>query len=721
MIKRRKQKILSQLKNPICAKAITDFVVAEYDSKCNLDNQHNYSLFSKLTKEASDKFLQDKDPILKRKPWEDEDIAKVRLSVHQKKLKFLHNRSPENKSTYSNAAQILSDLYISKENQYYIQLSEKLMSLAGDNQHSEAWKQINIITGRKARTPYVINANSPEERTQLWVSHFKQLLNPVILPVPEKVVHPNILPDINLVYNDQLFTLDELKIAIKAMQDGKAAGVDELSNDQLKLEDLHPILLDIMNQAYATKTVPAEWSISLLIPVFKKGDSSDPNNYRGIALMSVCAKLYNRLLLERLRSVLDPHLRTNQNGFRKLRSTAQHVLSLRRVFESIRMTQKSKGVAVFIDFCKAFDSVSWTQIEAILCAYQVPNDLVQAIMSIYNGAKAGLFDEDGQLLDDNIFDLSVGVLQGDTLAPYLFVIVMDFIMRMAMSEVCGILIKKKTGTTRRGSPPVYLTDLDFADDIALLSSTIPKAQRLVNALERAALKVNLRINQKKSEFILFGEWGVKKQRDIKVLAGPLQKVEDYKYLGSWLLNSTTDFLIRKDLAWVAIKKLYRVWRSHTIDRQIKINLFLATIESIFLYNATTWTMTKSLEIMLDGAYTKLLRYALNVSWKDHITNVELFGKLPKVSVRLRERRLTFAGHCWRCHESAPQPIHDLLFWSVPDGVQKKGNWTTYVKVLLEDYGGEKVKKGDLNGAILQIKEAMGNRITWKKVVKSICK
>ena len=139
----------------------------------------------------------------------------------------------------------------------------------------------------------------------------------------------------------------------------------------------------------------------------------------------------------------------------------------------------------------------------------------------------------------------------------------------------------------------------------------------------------------KSELILFGEWGVKKQRDIKVLAGPLQKVEDYKYLGSWLLNSTTDFLIRKDLAWVAIKKLYRVWRSHTIDRQVKINLFLATIESIFLYNATTWTMTKYLEIMLDGAYTKLLRYALNVSWKDHITNVELFGKLPKVSVRMR--------------------------------------------------------------------------------------
>ena len=132
-------------------------------------------------------------------------------------------------------------------------------------------------------------------------------------------------------------------------------------------------------------------------------------------------------------------------------------------------------------------------------------------------------------------------------------------------------------------------------------------------------------------------------------------------------------------------------------------------------------MTKALEKSLDGAYTKLLRYALNVSWKDHVKNIDLYGKLARVSVRLRERRLTFAGHCWRCDESALQPIHELLFWSVPDGVQKPGNWTTYVKVLIEDFGGEKVTKKDLPSAVLQIKEAMRCRLGWKKTVKNICK
>ena len=178
------------------------------------------------------------------------------------------------------------------------------------------------------------------------------------------------LPNIKLVHNTKLFTLDELKFATKAMQDRKAAGVDEMVNEILKLDEFHPVLLNIINQSYVTKSVPLEWLISILIPVFKKGDSSNPNNYRGIALMVVCAKLYNILLLERLRAVLDPHLRVNQNGFRKLRSTAQQVLALRRIFESIRMTKNAKCVAIFVDICKTFDSVSWSEIEAILYAYQ---------------------------------------------------------------------------------------------------------------------------------------------------------------------------------------------------------------------------------------------------------------------------------------------------------------------------------------------------------------
>ena len=92
----------------------------------------------------------------------------------------------------------------------------------------------------------------------------------------------------------------------------------------------------------------------------------------------------------------------------------------------------------------------------------------------------------------------------------------------------------------------------------------------------------------------------------------LNRVTDYKYSGRCLLNSKSDFEISKQLAWKAIIRLYRILKNDNITREIKVNLFWATIESIFLYNATTWTTTKTLEKLLDGTYTNLLSYALNV-------------------------------------------------------------------------------------------------------------
>ena len=221
--------------------------------------------------------------------------------------------------------------------------------------------------------------------------------------------------------------------------------------------------------------------------------------------------------------------------------------------------------------------------------------------------------------------------------------------------------------------------------------------------------------------MLIGAWGENRQKDIKIKDGVLKLVTDYKYLGSWLEDSVKDFKIRRDLAWLAHRKLWRVWKSKTITREVKINVFKATVESVLLYNATTWRMTGGLEKSLDGTYTKLLRYALNVRWQDHVKNVDLYGSLPKVSNRLRQRRLAFAGHCCRSFQSAYQPISDLLFWFGDGGIGKRGTgaYWTYVHVLLRDFTGErgKVKKQDLGLGVEQLRSAMEDRNYWKTIVK----
>jgi hypothetical protein len=389
-----------------------------------------------------------------------------------------------------------------------------------------------------------------------------------------------------------------------------------------------------------------------------------------------------------------------------LRSTGQQVLCARRLIEEVVSTKHAKLIAVFIDFSKAFDSVSWNYIENILLAYDVPKQLCKAIMSLYYGAKASVKIND---TTTDFFDLGVGVLQGDTLAPYLFVIVVDWILRNGIDETLGF----KT-VERRSSryPAKYLSDLDFADDIMLTSDNLKNMQKMLLSVEKWALKVGLKINVAKTEYMLFGDWAKelsrKKGVSIKTSAGVLKLVHDFKYLGSWLLNSSKDLDARKLCAWKAAIRLVKVWKSATLSRRIKVNLFRACIEPILLYNATCWTMTKTLARKLDGAYSKLLRYALNVHWKDHVTNAIVFGDIPSASTTVKLRRLTFLGHCWRSQQSALQPVSDLLFWN-HSGTRRKGSRANFVKILARD----------TDRTTDELKSDMNDRPHWKLFIKNM--
>ena len=92
-----------------------------------------------------------------------------------------------------------------------------------------------------------------------------------------------------------------------------------------------------------------------------------------------------------------------------------------------------------------------------------------------------------------------------------------------------------------------------------------------------------------------------------------------------------------------------------------------------------------------------------------------------MSTRLQQRRLIFAGHCWRSQESAIQPVSDLLFWTVPAGGEYKrgkGNCTTYIDTLLKDHAGEKIRKKDHIVAVSNLTTAMEDRDTWKILLRT---
>ena len=125
--------------------------------------------------------------------------------------------------------------------------------------------------------------------------------------------------------------------------------------------------------------------------------------------------------------------------------------------------------------------------------------------------------------------------------------------------------------------------------------------------------------------------------NIKAKAGEkLKEVNNFKYLGAWTHSSAADISVRKALAWSACHRLRKVWGSK-LRRQLKERLFLATVESVLLYGAEAWTLTKTMEKQINGCYTRMLRMAYNVSYKDHMTNEELYGNLPQVAIKIKQR------------------------------------------------------------------------------------
>ena len=289
----------------------------------------------------------------------------------------------------------------------------------------------------------------------------------------------------------------------------------------------------------------------------------------------------------------------------------------------------------FIDFRKAFDSIHRGKLLEVLRAYGIPEKVVQAISATYSKTRAKVCSPDGET---EYFETLAGVLQGDTLAPFLFIVVLDHALRLAISgreEELGFTLTPRRSRRVR---PIMITDLDFADDIALMSDTVQEARDLLLAVESECKKMGLQLNTKKTKVMAYNI----DDTNISTLDGTVLEVKtDFKYLGSWIASTEQDMKIRRALTWNALHRMGKVWKSGLGD-DLKRRLFVATVESVLLYGAEAWTLTVQQEKALDGMYTRMLRIALNVSWRDHVRNVNLYAGLPRVSTKVRKRRMRLA-------------------------------------------------------------------------------
>ena len=141
--------------------------------------------------------------------------------------------------------------------------------------------------------------------------------------------------------------------------------------------------------------------------------------------------------------------------------------------------------------------------EQILLAYGIPKETVAAITILYRNTKVKVRSPDG---DTEYFDIVAGVLQGDTLAPYLFIICLDYVLRTSIDKIKenGFELTKKRS---RRYPATTITDTDYADDIAILANTHDHAETLLHSLERAAVSIGLYVNAHKTEYMCYNQTG----------------------------------------------------------------------------------------------------------------------------------------------------------------------------------------------------------------------
>ena len=226
----------------------------------------------------------------------------------------------------------------------------------------------------------------------------------------------------------------------------------------------------------------------------KSGDQQLPQNYRPIATIPILYKLFARLLYNRLEPTLDSQQSCDQAGFRRKRSTTTHLFTSTILQEIADEWQGPLWIAA-VDFKKAFDSVAHAAIWAALAEQGVAPAYIGLLDKLYRNQTAAVQTD----CCSRFFNVERGVKQGDPLSSLLFNCVSESVMRK---------VKQKWSSKRQGVPLQphstnnnVLTNLRFADDILLVSTSLAHITAMIGDLSAEASKVGLQLHPDKTQIL----------------------------------------------------------------------------------------------------------------------------------------------------------------------------------------------------------------------------
>ena len=346
-------------------------------------------------------------------PWFNAECKRAKSNFYSSKRLFKANPTNENKVRLFANKKSFRNIKLRAERSY-INRTKRVMANLSKKSPKNFWKKVNKFRKGKISSTDRVSIDK-------FVDHFKTISNTPhtdkTFDVPETDDRP-----INITELDKEISTEEIAKAINSMKRGKSPGVDGLVSDFFidSKTFILPYLHKVYNYILETGEYPKTWSEGLIVPIPKKGDLSDPTNYRGITLISTFAKLFSLIIRNRINKWCEDQDRLDncQFGFRDGRSTADCLFILQSIIQKT-LNSKSKLYCAFIDYEKAFDTIIHDAMWVKLISTGISSKIVTVVKSIYNKITASI-KLNGDI--STCFDICLGLKQGEPLSPLLFVL-----------------------------------------------------------------------------------------------------------------------------------------------------------------------------------------------------------------------------------------------------------------------------------------------------------
>ena len=479
---------------------------------------------------------------------------------------------------------------------------------------------------------------------------------------------------VNVEQLDKDFTIEEIIKAISTLKRGKSGGVDLITSEMLiECQDvLSPLLCKLFNHMLLHCLYPVSWTKGIIVPIPKKGNQNDVNNYRGITLSSVLSKIFSVLLDIRLRDWAEVNnlLSIFQFGFRKNKSTIDCVFVLTSIINKIVNNDKKKLYCAFIDFRKAFDMVYRNGIWFKLLQLGASTKIVKILQKIYENVKSCV-RVNGECSE--YFDSYMGVKQGEPLSPLLFIFfINDMYASLSDNSIESFCIEEIN---------VFL--LLFADDTVLFSYSKEGLQCLLNKLHSYCNKWGVFVNIDKTVVMVCKKGNRVENVELFYDNHVLRNVTKFTYLGITLSSNGCFYQAQKSLAEQASKALFSLnslFDIVSLDLSVKLRLFDSMIAPILNYGCEVWGFHKGPNI--ERIYLKFLKQILRV--KPQTMDCIIFGELGRVPMYVirKIRILKF----WAKIVNSPQSLLYKVLYLNDDRGKLTNTFAINVQNLLNGLG-----------------------------------